>query len=67
MIKTVIWWSNNAVMVCDEKGEQIPEYQGRYEDVKDKILKDSSPATEFSTGVWKKSLTVISREEFAKE
>jgi len=29
------------VMVLDEKGEQIPEYQGQYGEVKDNILKDA--------------------------
>ncbi|MFC1901491.1 hypothetical protein ACFLX3_00980 [Chloroflexota bacterium] len=38
MIKTVIRLNNNMVMVFDTKGEQIPEYQGQYENVKEKIL-----------------------------
>ena len=41
MLKTVIRCSNNMVMVFDEKGEQIPEYQGQYEEVKEKILNDA--------------------------
>jgi hypothetical protein len=40
MIKTVIRMSNNMVMVFDDKGEQIPEYQGQYDDVREKILAD---------------------------
>lgn len=43
MIKTVIRTSNDMVIVFDERGEQIPEYQGPYEEVKDKILRDASP------------------------
>ena len=41
MIKTVIRSQNNMVMVFDKKGEQIPEYQGQYEEVKESILKDA--------------------------
>jgi hypothetical protein len=36
------------VMVFDEKGEQIPEYQGQYEEVKKGILKDAPPTAVFS-------------------
>ena len=42
MIKTAIRCPNNMVMVFDEKGEQVPEYQGQYEAVKESILKDAS-------------------------
>ena len=38
MIKTIIRLSNNTVMVFDAAGEQLPDYQGQYEDVKEKIL-----------------------------
>lgn len=41
-IKTVIRCQNDMVMVFDNKGEQIPEYQGQYQAVKEKILKDAS-------------------------
>jgi len=41
MIKTVIRCPNNVVMVFDKKGEQIPEYQGHYEEVKGRILKNA--------------------------
>lgn len=41
MIKTVIKCPENMVMVFDEEGEQIPEYQGQYEIVKEGILKDA--------------------------
>jgi len=35
------------VMVFDEKGEQIPSYQGQYEKVKESILKDALSTTVF--------------------
>ncbi len=40
-IKTAVRLKNNMVMVFDEKGDQIPEYQGQYDDVKHSILKDA--------------------------
>ena len=39
MIKTVIRCPNDMVMVFDTKGEQIPEYQGQYQEVKEFVLK----------------------------
>ena len=48
MIKTVIKYSNNVVMIFDEMGEQIPEYQGQYEEMKEKILRDAPPSTMFA-------------------
>ncbi len=41
MIKTVIRCPDDMVMVFDEQGEQIPEYQAQYEEVKESILKDA--------------------------
>ena len=37
-----VWtFSNNGmVMATDPAGEQVPEYQGRLEDVRDKIMRD---------------------------
>jgi hypothetical protein len=48
MIKTVIRLSNNVVMVFDAEGEQIPEYQGEYESVREKILSDAPEETVFN-------------------
>ncbi len=48
MIKTVIRLRNNMVVVFDVKGEQIPDYQGRYEDVKERILRDAPSGTVFN-------------------
>jgi hypothetical protein len=38
VIKTIIRIKNNMVMVFDEEGEQMPEYQGYYDEVKERIL-----------------------------
>jgi hypothetical protein len=48
MIKTVIRIKNDMVMVFDESGEQIPEYQGHYEDVKQSILADAPAGSVFN-------------------
>ena len=48
MIKTVIRIKNDMVMVFDEDGEQIPEYQGHYDEVKEKILADAPAGSVFN-------------------
>ena len=64
IIKTVIRCPNDMVMVFDKKGEQIPEYQGQYEEVKGKILKDAPPDAVFSHGFQDDfELKVVPREE----
>jgi len=50
MIKTAIKFRNNMVMVFDKWGEQIPEYQGQYEKVKQGILADALADTIFALG-----------------
>jgi hypothetical protein len=47
MIKTVIRLNNDLVMVFDENGEQMHEYQGKYNDVKYRILSCVSPDTKY--------------------
>jgi hypothetical protein len=48
------------VMVFDEDGEQLPEYQGSYAEVRESILKDAPPDTVFAhwTGQKTKPQTV---------
>jgi len=48
MIKTVIRIKNDMVMVFDEKGEEMPFYEGYYNEVKDKILADVQPGSIFN-------------------
>jgi hypothetical protein len=38
MIDRIFRLKNNIVMVFDEQGEQLPEYQGSYKNVHEKIL-----------------------------
>jgi hypothetical protein len=48
MIKTVIRIKNDMVMVFDEHGEEIPEYQGSYNCVRDKIMADATEESVFN-------------------
>jgi len=41
VIKTINRLKNDMVMVFDTEGEQVPEYQGQYKDVKGSILRDA--------------------------
>ena len=50
MIKIVIRFQNNMVVVFDSSGEQLPGYQGQYEEVKASILKDAPPDAVFTHG-----------------
>ena len=39
-IMHVILWTNGTVACFDQHGEQMPDYQGHYGEVKDKILRE---------------------------
>ncbi len=65
MIKSAIKTPNNMVMVFDENGEQIPEYQGQYEEVNERILRDAPPRAIF--GRWpdyEVDIQTVSREDW---
>lgn len=62
MIKSVIKAEKGMVVVFDEKGEQITEYQGEYEEVKEKILRDAPPDAVFTRVVY--TLQPVAREEW---
>ncbi len=65
MIKTVMRFKNNMVMVFDICGEQIPEYQGQYERVRNGIVSDVLPDTIFALGFTDAGeLREVSREEW---
>jgi hypothetical protein len=44
-VHTAILFENGEVAVCDECGEQIPELQGRYKNVRDAVIAGSGPTT----------------------
>jgi hypothetical protein len=48
VIRTIIRIKNNMVMVFDEEGEQMPEFQGYYEDVKERILVNAPGGSVFN-------------------
>lgn len=65
MIESVIKCPNDMVVVFDENDEQIPEYQGRYEEVKERILQDAPPQAVF--GRWpdyEGDIKTVPREEW---
>ena len=65
VIKNAIRAQNGMVLVFDSKGEQIPEYQGQYEEVKPLILKDAPPSAVFSHALdYETGLTVVARDEW---
>jgi len=52
MISEVIRFSNDMVLVFDEKGEQMPRFQGRYKAVRAKILARAPKEAMFYHGTW---------------
>ncbi len=62
MIQEVIKFSNGIVIVFDEKGEQLPQYQGRYEDVRVKILARAPRSAKFFHGEWNLSNAVFRKD-----
>ncbi len=47
MMKTILRTDDDMVMVFDERGEQMPEYQGKYNDVRGTVLTNASESAEF--------------------
>ena len=65
MIESVIKCPNDMVVVFDENDEQIPRYQGQYEEVKERILQDAPPQAVF--GHWldyESDIKTVPREEW---
>ena len=62
MIKSVLKVENGMVLVFDENDEQIPEYQGQYKEVRDRILRDAPPDAAF--GVVTAAIRAVPREEW---
>lgn len=52
MIKHVLVFLNGMVAVFDEKGEQLPEYQGRWNEKKDAIMRDKPAGVEVQKQQW---------------
>ncbi len=64
-IRTVIRYAGDRVMVFDSDGEQIPQYQGLYNEVKESILRDAPPDAVFrAQDANDPKLRPVSREEW---
>ena len=65
MISEVIrFQGNDMVLVFDEKGEQMVEYQGRYQDARVKILARAPKKAKFYHGTWPQGRSLVPRKEW---
>ena len=65
VIKYVIKTQNGMVLVFDDRGEQVPEYQGQYEQVRLCILRDAPVNAVFSYVFnYESELRTVPREEW---
>jgi hypothetical protein len=64
-LATAIRWSNGNVTCFDEHGQQIPALQGRYADVRGKVLEHATRETCFKYGDWnRRALDDVPRAEW---
>ncbi|MBA7713286.1 hypothetical protein ES703_122287 [subsurface metagenome] len=63
MIRSVIKSAKGMVLVFDEKGKQMPQYQGRYDKVRGRILHDA-PADAVFWHDEVRQLKAVGREEW---
>ncbi|MCD6453490.1 MAG: hypothetical protein J7K77_04320 [Dehalococcoidales bacterium] len=65
MIKFVIKDISGMVMVFDEQGEQLPEYQGQYGELRRRVLEDAPQEAIFGCFPGDEDeLKIIPREEW---
>ena len=65
MLMRVIKWDDGNVVAFDERGQKIPELNGPYDQVREKVLRDSGPDTKFLKGMARYGVTEpIKREEW---
>lgn len=64
MIKTVIRFPLDVVIVLDENGEQITAYQGPYGEVRDLILRDAPGSACFYHAEFRFSQKALVAEEW---
>lgn len=67
-----VWrFDNGMVMAFNLLGEQVPECQGKFEDVKDKVAKRVNDSTHFYLAKWDKGKAIdrnhVSKTEWFKE
>ena len=65
MIKIVIRFEDNTVMVFNGRGRRMPRYDGRYEDVKTSILNEAPHSTVFACAFTdSRGMKKVPREEW---
>jgi hypothetical protein len=65
MIRSVVRCPNDMVLVFDEDDEQVPEYQGKYREVRERLLRDAPSGVLF--GHWfdlETDIRTVLREEW---
>lgn len=60
----VVLWDNGAVMAFNGAGEQEEEFQGRYEDVRERVIGVCDKSTHFFFGRWEDFEIPITMEQF---
>lgn len=60
----LILFQNGMVMAFDAIGNQMPEFQGSYNEVAPKLKETDLSQTQFQKGEWERSLKSISQAEF---
>ena len=53
VLKTVCTWDNGLTIVFDAAGQQVPELQGRIDELRDAILAAANEGTEFRVGSYR--------------
>ena len=65
MLMRVIKWDDGNVVAFDERGQKIEPLNGKYEDVRDRVLRDATAETRFFKGLSRYGVTEpIKREEW---
>jgi len=53
VINHIYLWGDGLVAVFDQFGDQMQEYNGKYADVRDKILADAPDTAIFYSAMWR--------------
>lgn len=65
MLMRVIKWDDGSVVAFDEREQRIPELNGRYDEVHERVLRDAGPDTKFFKGLARYGVTEeITRAEW---
>lgn len=65
MLMRVIKWDDGNVVAFDERGQKIAELTGRYDEVRERVLRDATPETKFLKGLARFGVTEpLKREEW---